>query len=117
MSRSAFSKTDTGFAKDQHRCVRRSDLFRSIENILETITLPDNTAESMFHFGLLAEVNILGLELVFHGFDFRKRRPKFDRPLLYLPFELAMGFLQRLLYLLARRDVRPVDANTLGIFH
>ena len=51
----------------------------------------------MFHFVLLTEVNILGLELVFHCFNFRKSRPKFDRPLLHLLFKLVMGFLQRLL--------------------
>jgi len=52
--------------------------------------------------------------LVFHGFDFRKSRPKFDRLLLYLLFEIVMGFLQRLLYLLARSIVRPVDADALS---
>ena len=90
----------TGLTEDEDRCVRRSDLLCSIENILETITLPDNMAVSMFHFDLLTEINILVFELVFHGFDFRKSRPKFDRPLLYLLFELVMGFLQRLLHFL-----------------
>ena len=105
----------TGLTKDEDCCVRGSDLLRSIEKILETITLPDNLAESMFHFDLLTEVNILGLELVFQCFDFRKSRPKFDRPLLYLPFELVMGFLQRLLYLLARGDVHHHDMAFLPV--
>src|SRR5450759_88199 len=68
----------TGFPENEDRCVRRSNLFRSIENILETITLPENMLKLMFQFVLLTEVNILGLESVFHCFDFRKSRLEFD---------------------------------------
>src|SRR4030043_136613 len=74
--------------KDEDRCVHRSNLLRSIENILETITLPENMVELMFHFDLLTEVNILGLELVFQCFDFRKSRPKFDS----LSFQFVVRF-------------------------
>jgi hypothetical protein len=77
--------------------VRGSDLLRSIENILETITLPDNMVETMFRFFLLAEINMLGLKLVFQCFDFSKSGPKFGRALFYLQFELVISFLQRLL--------------------
>src|SRR4030042_7069727 len=35
----------TGLTEDQDRCVHRSDLLRSIENILETITLPATMVE------------------------------------------------------------------------
>ena len=49
----------TGLTEDQDRCVRGSNLFRSIEHILETITLPKNMLKSMFHFVLVTEVNIL----------------------------------------------------------
>ena len=38
----------SGLAKDEDRCVRRSDLLRSVENILETITLPEDVIESMY---------------------------------------------------------------------
>ena len=82
----------TGLTEDQNRCVRRSNLFRSIENILEAITLPENMLESMSHFVLLTEVNILGLEFVFHCFDFRKSRPKLDRPFLDSPFQFVVSF-------------------------
>src|SRR4030065_2112730 len=68
----------TGLAEDEDRCVHRSDLLCSIENILETITLPENMVELMSHFDLLTEDNILGLELVFQCFDFRKSRLKFE---------------------------------------
>ena len=104
----------TGLPKNEDRCVRRSNLFRPIENILEPVTLPDNIDEVALQLGLLTEVNILGLELVFHCLDFRKSRPKFDRPLLYLLFEIVMGFLQRLLYLLARGDVRSRRCGRAG---
>jgi len=40
----------TGLTENEDRCVRSRNLLRSIENILETITLPDNMVESMFHF-------------------------------------------------------------------
>ena len=82
----------TGLTKDEDRCVRRSDLLRSIENILETITLPENMGKVMFHFDLLMEVNILGLDSVFHCFDFRKSRPELDRPLLHAPFQFVVRF-------------------------
>ena len=36
-----------GLPEDENRCVRGSNLFRPIENILETIALPDNIVESM----------------------------------------------------------------------
>ena len=97
----------TGLTKDEDRCVRGSNLFRSIENILETIALPDNMLKSMFHFVLATEVNILGLELFFQCADFRKSRLKFERPLLHPPFELVMGFLQRLFHFLAFGDCPP----------
>ena len=86
----------TGLAKDEDRCVCRSDLLRSIEDILETITLPENMVELMFHFVLLTEVNILGLELVFQCLDFRKGRPKFDRPFLHPSFQFVVSLLQSL---------------------
>jgi hypothetical protein len=69
----------TGLAHDKDRCVRWSDLLRSIENILETITLPDNMIELLFHFDPLTELNIRGFGLGFHGFDCGKRRLEFDR--------------------------------------
>src|SRR4030042_7135454 len=78
----------TGLTEDEDRCVRRSDLLRSIKNILESITFPKNMVEVMFHFDLLTKVNILGLESVFQCFDFRKSRPKFDR----LSFQFVMRF-------------------------
>ena len=46
-----------GLPEDEDRRVRRSDLLRSIENILETITLPENMGELMSLFDLLTEVN------------------------------------------------------------
>jgi hypothetical protein len=57
----------TGLPKNEDRCVRRSNLLRSIENILEPVTLPDNIGEVALQRDLLTEVNILGLELVFPG--------------------------------------------------
>src|SRR4030043_1802083 len=78
----------TGLTEDEDRCVHRSDLLCSIENILETITLPENMVELMFPFDLLTEVNILGLELVFQCFDFRKSRPEFDS----LSFQFVVRF-------------------------
>ena len=83
----------TGLTEDEDRCVRRSNLLRSIENILETITLPENMVELMPHLNLLTEVNILGLELVFQCFDIRKSRPEFDRPLLHPSFQFVVSFL------------------------
>lgn len=100
----------TGLTEDKDGCVHGSDLFRSIENVLETIDLPDNLPKVMFHFGLVTEVNILALQLVFHCFDFSKGRPELNRPLLYLPFEIVVGFLQCLLYFPALGDVANYDA-------
>ena len=80
--------TRTGLTKDEYRCVRRSNLFHAIENMLETITLPKNLSKVMFRFDLVAEVNILGLELVFQCFYFRKSRPKFDS----LSFQFVVRF-------------------------
>ena len=65
----------TRFPEDEYRCVERSNLFCSIENILETITLPQNMVELMFHFVFATEVNIFGLELFFQSDYFRKGRP------------------------------------------
>ena len=62
----------TGLTEDEDRCVLRGDLFCSIENILEPIALPENMVESMSHVVLVTEINILGLELIFHCFDFSK---------------------------------------------
>src|SRR5450759_5344503 len=78
----------TGLTKDEDRCVRRSNLFRSIESILETITFTDNMLKSMFHFVLVTEINILGLQSVFQCFDFRKSCPKCDS----LSFQFVVRF-------------------------
>src|SRR3989339_424692 len=45
----------TGLTEDEDRCVHRSDLLRPIENIFETVTLPENMVELMSHFDLLTE--------------------------------------------------------------
>ena len=78
----------TGLTEDEDRCARGSDLLRSIENILQSVTLPEDMVELMFHFVLSTEVNILGLESVFHCLDFRESRPKFDS----LSFQFVVRF-------------------------
>ena len=50
----------TGLTEDEDRRVRGGDLLCSIENIFETITLPENMLELMPHSELLTEVDILG---------------------------------------------------------
>lgn len=59
----AFSRS--GLAEDEDGCLRGSDLFRSAEDILDTVTLPENRLMSLFHFGLSTEVNIFSIELVY----------------------------------------------------
>ena len=78
--------------------------------------MPKNLGKVMSHFDLVTEVNILGLELVFQCFYFRKGRPKFESPLLHLLFKFVMGFLQRVIHLPALGDVHHYDNNTDGAF-
>ena len=67
----------TGFPKDKDRCVRRSNLLRPVQNILEAVALPDNILKLVLHFVLLTEVNIFGHELVFYCIEFSKSLLKF----------------------------------------
>jgi hypothetical protein len=66
----------TGLPEDENRCFRRSDLLSSIENMLESIALPDNMNELLFHVDLLTEVNIRDFGLGFNGFDCGRSPPK-----------------------------------------